>query len=105
MSWSKQVAKYVANYTSKILQKEGKEQNNILSLQPVVFAPVLVCHRVGEIVELSRHPSICPRITYSLGIRFPSQCWLFQIKQLWERESIREVHTKPVPESTLLLSK
>lgn len=46
----KQVARDVANYPSKVLQKEGKEQNDVLvHPQPGDFVPVLVSHKAGEV--------------------------------------------------------
>lgn len=53
------MAKHIADYISKMLLEERKEQNNILdSLQPSVFAPVLVCCKAGEIAQTTCFQSL-----------------------------------------------
>lgn len=59
---SKQMAKHIADYISKMLLEERKEQNNILdSLQHGVFAPVLVVAKQGKLHKLlASNPSAYP---------------------------------------------
>lgn len=80
---AKQVAKHVANYTSKILHKEGKEQNNIpVPLRPGVLHLYWLSQSRGSCIIWS--PSIpqfidIPHIPSGHNFQV---IWVFQNQQL-----------------------